>query len=233
MTELVAPRIAEFPKASWSKGLAKESLESVPLSVAHEWLVHEFGEGELAKVKGLPVHTVASLYPEMEGTVFFSMVRGTPQLEEMQALLDAIVEFREKDEVALLAELEKLRAWKQEQVEQDDGWNPAAMQEAYFWVHSPDYTQGFYFDSYWAIEAALDKEKGQDRDDRFLIQVRELVHNLMVFVCAPQVIETLHRAEYAVAVPPYENLFRFLGLDDLWAIVSTRVDAWRDGDDDD
>lgn len=224
MTEFIAaPRIAEFPKASWSKGLAKESLESVPLSVAHEWLVHEFGEHELMKVKGLPVQSVVSLYPEMEGTVFFSMVRGTPQLEEMQVLLDAIVEFREKNEVALLAEFEKLRAWKQEQVEQ----------EAFFWVHSPDYTQGFYFDSYWVIEAALDKEKGQDRDDHFLIQVRELAHNLMVFLCAPQVIETLCRVEYALAVPPYENLFRLLGLDDLWADASTRVDVWREGDDDD
>lgn len=225
----VTPRISEFPRmTSFEYGkYAQRTLDSVPLSALHDWLAHEFGEGERAVVEGLPVSVIASLYPEAEQTAFFSMVRGTPQLEELQEFFDRLAKSMPLDGSPVLAELDKVRNWSRKK-----GLRNALTDEPIaesFFVQSPEFMEGFSEDVKWALQSILHRDKPKSTYDNAWLYFR----NLAMFVCAPQVVDPTYHDEYAAAIPSYEGLMKALGLGELWLTASTRVDAWREGDDDD
>lgn len=202
MTEFVAPRIAEFPQGILQMG----GWRAVSLSIAHEWLVHEFGEGELVKVKGLPLSTIASMYPEGEGVAFFSAVRGTTMLGELQEIVDAVARSITSEDSTFLHELGRVRR-----------------------VHVPAEqlvgtieARHLHSNIVWVAHEVL------NADDSYM----EL-YELAVFVCAPLLVEPEFRELYLSREPDWEPVFEALGLKDLWVIVSTRIDAWLLGDDDD
>lgn len=227
MSEHVAPRISGFPRdASFGyRKYAKQTLDSVPLGVLHEWLAHEFGEGERSQVEGLPVSVIASLYPEAEQTAFFSMVRGTPQLEELQELLDALAKSMPLDDSPALAELNKVRNWSRIKGLRDAATGEPIAES--FFVQSPEFMEGFSGDVKWAIQSILHRDKPRSPNDNAWLYFR----NLAMFVCAPQVVDPTYRDGYAAAVPPYKGLMKALDLEELWIAASARVDAWREGDD--
>ena len=220
MVEHAAPRIASFPKAAPEAELySRAALSHVGLDVVHEWLAHELGEDELARVEGLPVSLIASLYPEAGQTAFFSMVRGTPQLDELQVLLDAVARVMHGEGSAVLAELQKLQAWDRGRAIAAASQAEAVVAVDSFFVQSPEFLDVFSYEMNWAIRFMLQWDENWDSA---WLQVQ----NLAMFVCAPQVVDPLYRDVYADVIPSYEGALKALGLDELWVAASARVAAW-------
>lgn len=205
MTELItAPRIAEFPVTSSSGvGVIAAGRWWASLSVVHEWLVHEFGEGELAKVEGLPLTTIVSMYPEGKDVAFFSLVRGTTMLGELQALFDAVARSVASEDSDFLYELNKVVR-----------------------VHAPEHlvstleARNLHENIVWVAHEVLSTGYMD-------------LYKLAAFVCAPLLVKPEFRERYLSSEPDWKPVLLALGLKDLWATVSRRIYVWREGDDDD
>lgn len=211
----VAPRLAEFPFRSTKK--SGPSLAGVPLAVAHEWLVHEFGEAELKNVSGLPVNMIASLYPE-SNVATFSLIRGTTTLGYVQDLLDAVAAALTEYEVhydersVVKHELNMLFMLNTQQ---------NASQRSQCYSLSP-IADSLYQDITWAISRVIHGEKAL----RSVAQGWFEVFELALFVCAPYVVSVEKRAAYTELCLPYETAMKALGLEDVWLTVSTTVKSW-------
>lgn len=212
----VAPRIAEFPKVISPEfwGHHGSNLPSVSLETVHEWLASEFGDKELTKVKGLPVSAVASMYPEGEDVVFFSAVRGTTMLGELQAMLDAVAQFVALEDSEVSRALKNLR-WQELNSSDDQS------DQNQFWVEAPE-ARGLYSDAVWAINELL---HGND-PSRPVDSIWFELYRLAVFVCAPVLVKADQRAEYVESLPDWNPVFTALGLGDVWMLASGRVAGW-------
>lgn len=209
----VAPRLAEFPLRSDS--LPDRNLVGVPLDVAHEWLVHEFGEAELEKVSELPVNMIASLYPE-SNVATFSLIRGTTTLGYVQDLLDAVAaaltEYEVREKLAVKHELDMLSM-------ANSSLNASQRSECYSLSPIAD---SLHLDITWAIGRVIHGEKAL----RSVSPVWFEVFELALFVCAPYVVTVEKRAMYAELCLPYRGILKALGLEDVWAKVSATVESW-------
>lgn len=223
MTKLIAaPCIAEFPIAEFpvissamNRAAHQGGLSTVPLAVAYEWLVHEFGEDELVKVAGLPVSVIHSIYPESEGVAFFSLARGTTILSELQAVFDAMVKAMLVEDSKVLSELHRVKSWRL-MTPTGVAFEDLAMD---LMIDSPE-VSGFHSDVVWVIKSIVYGSSAPQSSA--WVQVLELA----LFVCAPLMVRVECRSEFVRLSPSWEPVFTALGLNELWVTASERMQGW-------
>lgn len=223
----LAPRIAEFPTIE-QIFLGGVLLEETPVRVVKGWVVNVYGSDEGSKLAGLPAQVIVNLYPEVVpgGVAYFSLIRETPAMEQVQDLLDAVATAmsvshgRYRGEPKFRQELMKMGLWTF-----PGGQHfPARMKAEAGWKDDVPAAQELIKSLTWAVNETLKRScppqtKSHAEDD---VYWRVEVYELALFVCAAHVGSPGLRNVYAKVQPELLEVFGILGLPELQKLTVAR-----------